>query len=312
MIKAVNLSKYYQNTPAIKDISFEAQKGEILGFLGPNGAGKTTTMRILTSYLSPTSGKAEIDGLDVSKHSLKVRQLIGYLPENTPLYEDMRVNEYLDFRGALKGLKGKDRSSRLNSVVERCALGDVKRRIIGQLSKGYHQRVALAEAILGDPKVLILDEPTVGLDPHQIRQVRNLIKELGGERTIILSTHILPEAEMICGRVIIINKGELVAVDTPDNLRNRLIGGFTIQLEVRGPADKIKEALSKVSGVNQVMVDKEGDLARFNVNAQSDHDIREELFKVIVAGGWSLRELKYEMASLEDIFVHITTQEKAE
>jgi len=207
-------------------------------------------------------------------------------------------------------LKGQLKHSHIARVIEQCGIGDVKKRIIGQLSKGYRQRVSLAEAIMGDAKVLILDEPTVGLDPHQIRQVRNLIKELGGERTIILSTHILPEAEMICGRVIIINKGKLVAVDTPDNLRNHLMSGVTIQLEVRGPANEVHKALAATPGVNRILRDDQADVARFMIDASKDRDIREDLFRAIVNGGWVLREMKYSALSLEDIFVHITTEEE--
>ncbi|MCX6356554.1 MAG: ATP-binding cassette domain-containing protein, partial [Candidatus Aureabacteria bacterium] len=243
MIDVQHLSKRYANTLAVDNISFHVNKGEILGFLGPNGAGKTTTMRILTCFMPPTSGAASVAGFDIFTRSLDVRRHIGYLPENVPLYPDMRVSEFLDYRACLKGVPRKTRKKQLDEVMEKTLIGDVRHRIIGQLSKGYRQRVGLAEALIHDPKILILDEPTIGLDPNQVRQVRQLIKSLGGEYTILLSTHILPEVEMLCGRVIIIDRGRIAAMDTPERLTQRVRGETRIALEVRGPSGEVRGAL---------------------------------------------------------------------
>ena len=253
-ISVRNLTKRYDNVTALADISFEVQTGEIVGFLGPNGAGKTTALRILTGMLSPTAGSVQIEGLDVAAHSLEIRRRIGYLPEHIALYPELRVQEYLSYRAAIKGVAAKERRARVAAAMERCVVTEVRRQLIGRLSKGYRQRVALADCLLGRPKILILDEPTVGLDPHQIRQTRELIRELGRTTTILLSTHILPEVEMICDRVTIIDKGRIVAVDTPDNLRRQLTGTQVVHVELRGASGAMEQALAQLKGVRDLEV----------------------------------------------------------
>lgn len=310
MIKVEHLTKSYASVLAVDDISFEVGEGEIVGLLGPNGAGKTTTMRILTCFMPATSGTASIAGYDVFTDSLNVRKQIGYLPENVPLYPEMRVNEYLLFRAKLKKVPYKERNSRIQECLERCVIREVEKQIIGTLSKGYRQRVGLADTLVHDPKILILDEPTIGLDPNQIRQIRQLIKDLGEKHTVLLSTHILPEVEMICGRVIIINKGKVVAMDTPSNLLARMKGGSIVHLEVTGKAERVKSALSAIAGVTKVLCSENGDVNNFVVEADQGRDIREDIFKCIVKNNWILYELRREKASLEDIFHQITTQEK--
>ncbi len=309
MIDARNLSKHYAVTRAVDNISFHVNKGEILGFLGPNGAGKTTTMRMLTCFMPPTSGTATVGGYDIFRRSLDVRRIIGYLPENVPLYPDMRVSEYLDYRARLKGVPRKGRARRLKDVMEKTQVADVGRRIIGQLSKGYRQRVGLAEALIHDPKVLILDEPTIGLDPNQVRQVRALIKQLGGEYTILLSTHILPEVEAICGRVIIIDHGRIVAMDTPENLIREIRGGSRLVVEVRGPGEEIRKAVAGIAGVRKVERRGNG-VSTLAVDVREEADVREEVARVITGRGWGLREMRKEKVTLEDIFVHITMHDQ--
>jgi len=309
MIDVRNISKCYADTLAVDDISFHVGKGEILGFLGPNGAGKTTTMRILTCFMPPTSGTATVAGFDIFKHSLEVRRAIGYMPENVPLYHDMRVHEFLDYRARLKGVPRKSRKKRVQDVMGKTGVADIQHRIIGQLSKGYRQRVGLAEALIHDPKVLILDEPTIGLDPNQVRQVRTLIRELGGEYTILLSTHILPEVEMTCGRVIIIDHGKIVAMDTPGNLTQHIREGSRLSLEVRGPGQEIQSAIEKIPGI--VSVNRRGNgVSTFSVEVEKGRDVREDIFKTVAGNRWVLREMKTEAVSLEDIFIHITTHEQ--
>jgi ABC-2 type transport system ATP-binding protein len=309
MIDARNLSKNYAVTRAVDNISFRVNKGEILGFLGPNGAGKTTTMRMLTCFMPPTSGTATVGGYDIFRRSLDVRRIIGYLPENVPLYPDMRVSEYLDYRARLKGVPRKGRARRLKDVMEKTQVADVGHRIIGQLSKGYRQRVGLAEALIHDPKVLILDEPTIGLDPNQVRQVRALIKQLGGEYTILLSTHILPEVEAICGRVIIIDHGRIVAMDTPENLIREIRGGSRLVVEVRGPGEEIRKAVAGIAGVRKVERRGNG-VSTLAVDVREEADVREEVARVITGRGWGLREMRKEKVTLEDIFVHITMHDQ--
>ena len=253
-ISVRNLTKRYDNVTALADISFEVKTGETVGFLGPNGAGKTTALRILTGMLSPTAGSVQIDGLDVVAHSLEIRRRIGYLPEHIALYPELRVQEYLSYRAAIKGVAAKERRARINAAMERCVVTEVRRQLIGRLSKGYRQRVALADCLLGRPKILILDEPTVGLDPHQIRQTRELIRELGRTTTILLSTHILPEVEMICDRVTIIDKGRIVAVDTPDNLRKQMTGTQVVHVELRGAAAAMEQAVAQLKSIQQLEV----------------------------------------------------------
>ena len=254
-IEVQHLTKRYDTTIALDRISFEVQPGEIMGFLGPNGAGKTTTLRILTGLLAPTDGAVRINGLDVETHSLQIRQQIGYLPENVSLYPELRVQEYLVYRAKIKGVPRKQRRERIAEVMDRCAVGEVQRKLIGRLSKGYRQRVALADCLIGRPSILILDEPTIGLDPHQIRQVRELIRSLGQTTTILLSTHILPEVEMACNRVTIIDKGKIVAVDSPDNLRRRLTGAQVVHVELRGEEQAIEEAVSTLKGIKGLQAD---------------------------------------------------------
>lgn len=312
MIQVEHLSKRYGDKLAVDDISFRVHEGEILGFLGPNGAGKSTTMRILTGFIPATSGTAKVAGYDVFTDSLNVRRQIGYLPENVPLYPEMRVNEYLLFRSQLKGVPRKERRTKIQEALEKCGVVEVQNQIIGTLSKGYRQRVGLTDAMLHDPKILILDEPTIGLDPNQIRQIRTLIKELGRKHTILLSTHILPEVEMICGRVIIINKGKLVAMDTPSNLTSRLRGVATVSLEAKGPFERIKSVLEGVSGVLNVKGENGAETHRFIVEVDKGGDAREEIFKTFVENQWVLLEMKKEAVTLEEVFHQITTMEAEE
>jgi len=310
-ISVHNLTKRYDNVTALADISFEVNAGEIMGFLGPNGAGKTTALRILTGMLAPTAGSVQIEGLDVTQRSLEVRRRIGYLPEHIALYPELRVQEYLSYRASIKGVAAKERRSRIGAAMEQCAITDVRRHLIGRLSKGYRQRVALADCLLGQPKILILDEPTVGLDPHQIRQTRELITALGRTTTILLSTHILPEVEMTCSRVTIIDKGRIVAVDTPDRLRQRQSGIQVVRIQVRGEPESIESALRQLPGVARVSPQGRTDgFASFDVEAHSGSDVREAIFRLAVEHQWALRELSQLQASLEDVFIHLTTQEQ--
>jgi gliding motility-associated transport system ATP-binding protein len=310
MIKVENLTKRYAGHTAIKDLSFEVEKGEIVGFLGPNGAGKTTTMRILASFLPPTAGRASIAGFDVFEQSLQARTHLGYMPENVPLYNDMRVTEYLDYRAALKGVPHRRVGERVGDVKELCGLKDVERKLIGTLSKGYRQRVGLADALLHEPDLLILDEPTIGLDPNQIRQVRELIKNLGKQHTILLSTHILPEVEMTCSRVIIIHRGKIEASDTPENLLRQIrqAGGVTVEAQV-GKDDGASE-LRKISGIRDVTTEEAGDWKTFTLRVESGVDIRTEVYQLATARRWTLRELSLRRATLEDVFVEITHQDE--
>jgi ABC-2 type transport system ATP-binding protein len=310
MIRVENLTKRYAGVTALADVSFEVQPGEIVGFLGPNGAGKTTTMRILTGFIPATSGRAEVAGFDVFENSLEVRRRVGYMPENNPLYVDMRVKEYLKFRAKLKGLSGARRKERIAQVVELCGVKDVYRRVIGQLSKGYRQRVGLADALLAEPDLLILDEPTIGLDPVQIRQVRQLIKDLGTQHTILLSTHILPEVEMTCNRVMIIHRGKILASDTPDNLKRTLHAGGLIIVEVGGPASEVQAHLGRVEGVDSVRAQIIDDhYVRVTVQPKTGADPREAIYHAVAGNGWTLRELSHARTTLEDIFVQITREE---
>jgi ABC-2 type transport system ATP-binding protein len=304
--------------PALSDVSFEIGRGEIVGLLGPNGAGKTTMMRILTCFIAPTAGTAVLNGCPVGEDTLGVRRSVGYLPEAVPLYPDMRVTEYLGYRAALRGIPRAQRQAAIAAAVEQCALGDRRRQIIGTLSRGYRQRVGLADAVLARPPILILDEPTVGLDPNQIRETRQLIRNLGRDTTILLSTHILPEVEAVASRVIILHHGRVIAAQTPAELRDRLSSRGRLLVEVR-PEDVARavEIFGRVPGVATVIPQPDGRLA---VNAQTDggstaapvSDLREALFAAAVSGGLVLRELRADAASLEEIFTHITTDESAE
>jgi ABC-2 type transport system ATP-binding protein len=313
MIEVDSLTKRYGRATAVDGISFKVEKGEILGFLGPNGAGKTTTMRILTCYLPPTEGKARVAGHDVFAEPMEVKKRVGYLPETPPLYPDMEVGEYLDFCAKIKGVASGDRKARVADAVEKCRVGDVRTKLIGKLSKGYRQRVGLAQAILHNPDVLILDEPTAGLDPKQIIETRELIRALAGSHTVVLSTHILPEVSMTCGRVVIINKGRVVAEDTPDNLMRRLQGAGTIRLEVRGDQ---AEALAAVRAVPGVLAAHprapHGEIAVLDVEAEAGKDVRAELASALVTRGYRLVGLQQVGMSLEEIFLHLTTADAEE
>ena len=277
-----------------------------MGFLGPNGAGKTTTMRILASFMPATSGRATIAGFDVFEQSLQARAHLGYMPENVPLYNDMRVTEYLDYRAALKGVPHRRVTERVGDVKELCGLKEVERKLIGVLSKGYRQRVGLADALLHEPDLLILDEPTIGLDPNQIRLVRELIKNLGKQHTILLSTHILPEVEMTCSRVIIIHKGRIEACDTPENLLGKIRQAGGVILEAKVGPDNGAEELRKISGVRDVIVDADGDWKIFSLRVESGVDVREEIFRLAIDRRWTVRELTQRRATLEDVFVELT------
>ncbi|HJO55257.1 MAG TPA: ATP-binding cassette domain-containing protein [Candidatus Scalindua sp.] len=309
MIKVKNLTKRYVNMNAVDDISFHVKENEIVGLLGPNGAGKTTTMRILTCFMPATAGTATVAGYNVFTDSLNVRQQIGYLPENVPLYLDMRAYEYLMFRAKLKNIPRRERRKKIEYCLEMTGITDVQKQIIGTLSKGYKQRVGLADTLIHDPKILILDEPTIGLDPNQIRQIRGVIKGLGQKHTVLLSTHILPEVEMVCDRIMIINKGKIVAMDTPSNLMKQLKTGSNLVLEIRGDGEKIKNSLSKVDAVQSVTYEKKDDANEFYIDGTGDKDIREDVFNCIVRDNYTLREMKKQTISLEEIFHQITTKE---
>ena len=294
-------------------MSFQVEKGEILGFLGPNGAGKTTTMRIITGYMPASDGTVKVDGFDVFDNPLEVRRRIGYLPENPPLYLEMTVTGYLRFVAKIKGVPKTNIGNEIDRVMERVSITDVKERIIAKLSKGYKQRVGIAQALLNDPPVLILDEPTIGLDPKQIHEVRQLVKDLAGQHTVVLSTHILPEVEQTCHRVIIIDRGKIVAVDTPQNLRLQLQGGERISIEVQGPRSEILAALKRMPGVVDIQQVAESDgRTRFQVEGELRRDIRSDLARTIVQNGWGLYELQSTTMSLEDIFLKLTTAEESE
>jgi ABC-2 type transport system ATP-binding protein len=317
MITVNGLTKRYARNLAVDNISFEVEKGQIVGFLGPNGAGKTTTMRVLTCFLPPTDGTAKVAGYDVLEQPLEVKKRIGYLPESPPVYPDMEVGEYLMFVGALKGLSGAELTRRVNEVAERCSVADVRNKLIGKLSKGYRQRVGLAQAIVHLPDVLILDEPTAGLDPKQINETRELIHSLAGEHTIILSTHILPEVEQTCEQVIIINKGRLVATDSVENLRNRAHGAGAVIVSIAGrdatPLDAaaVRGRLEQVAGVSRVLAvgGQDGQL-NFEVENTKDHFVRGDLARAVVEAGWNLNELKSAAMSLEEVFLELTGAEK--
>jgi ABC-2 type transport system ATP-binding protein len=318
MITVKNLTKRYARTVAVDHISFEVQKGQIVGFLGPNGAGKTTTMRILTCFLPPSEGSANVAGFDVLEQPMEVKKRIGYLPETPPLYPEMEVGEYLTFVGNLKGMRGPSLAVRVGEVCERCAVADVRKKLIGKLSKGYRQRVGLAQAIIHNPEVLILDEPTAGLDPKQIIETRDLIHSLAGDHTIILSTHILPEVEHICQQVIIINKGKVVATDSVQNLQDRARGAESVVLEIEGRDgaldDKIiQQRLEMVSGVSRVLFKElRGNRSLFEVESLKDRFIRGDLARAVVEAGWNLNELRPSAMSLEEVFLQLTGAEKIE
>lgn len=317
MIEVRNLTKRYGKARGIEDLTFTVDKGEILGFLGPNGAGKTTTMRIITGYLAATSGTVKVDGFDVFEDAMETRRKIGYLPENPPLYREMTVSSYLRFVSEIKGIASSKRKTAIDKAVEAAGLETVYSRVISNLSRGYRQRVGLAQALVGDPEVLILDEPTVGLDPRQIIEIRKLVHSLGEKHTIVLSSHILPEVSMICNRVVIINNGILVASDTPSGLSRRLAGSACIEARVRGPGNEVVRVVRELSGVSSVSfktpgpTGQDGEVALF-IETDDSLDVREAFFFAMAACGWPIVQLKTQDMSLEDVFLKLTTEERWE
>ena len=310
MIQASELTHYYGPSPAIVDVNFGVKRGEILGFLGPNGAGKTTTMRIITGFMPPTEGKVTLADYDVVEQSLEVRRRIGYLPETVPLHTEMPVTSYLKYMGTLRGMNGRRIKQRIGDVIEQCRLQDYHKTIIGKLSKGFRQRVGIAQAILHEPEVLVLDEPTIGIDPIQVVETRRLIQDLGREQTVVLSSHILPEVNAICQRVLIIHEGQIVAEDTPQNLAQRLQGVDQLEVEVRGPAREVQAALARVNGVTEVTYRSLQGRNIFTVQVQRGRDLRDEISRVVVSNDWSLLSMHRVDMSLEDIFLRLTTQEE--
>lgn len=309
MIRIKNLTKKFGELKAVDDVTFDVHTGDILGFLGPNGAGKTTTVRIVTCYMFPTSGEVEVDGLSVFEHSLEIRRKIGYLPENAPLYSEMDVLDYIRFVMSVREV-AKDRwNQRTKEIVDICGLGPVIHRNIGELSKGFRQRVGLAQAMVHDPEVLILDEPTSGLDPNQIAEIRSLIKELGKEKTVILCTHILPEVETTCGRVLIINEGKIVADGSPTELQSSFRGKEQIYLELKAPVEDVEIKLTNLENVEKVerLKTNGDDLKKFSIECSKGVDLREKLFRLAVENNWVLLEMRQKQASLEDVFRQLTT-----
>ncbi len=313
MIELEHISKYYGDFPAVTDISFRVEQGEILGFLGPNGAGKSTTMKVITGFHPPTEGTATVAGYDIVNESLEARRHIGYLPETVPLYTDMDVRDYLAFMGKIRGMTSEYIRRRIGEVVEICRLEEYRDTHIGKLSKGFRQRVGIAQAILHEPDVLVLDEPTIGIDPIQVVETRQLIKNLGGEHTLIISTHILPEVSMICERVIIIHEGQIVAVDKPENLASRLRGIERIEVDAKGPSREIATALETISGVESVQhrYSQADGFSTFLVSAEPQAEPRAQIAAAVVTGGWELLRLQSVGMSLEEIFLRVTTEEPA-
>ena len=314
MIEVQNLTKRYGQFTAVDDVSFRVERGEILGFLGPNGAGKTTTMRVLTGYMPATEGKATVAGYDVFSQPIEAKRRTGYLPETPPLYPDMTVREYLTFVARLKiGTLGKtERRARVESVMKKTHTDDMANRACGKLSKGYKQRVGLAQALIHEPEVLILDEPTAGLDPKQIMETRGLIRSLAGDHTIVLSTHILPEVAQTCQRVVIINKGRVVAIDTPDNLTHQLKGSAALYVQVEGSSSAL-DTLHAIAGVRSVAVsDQHPEFTGYEIESEPQRDVRRDVARAMVNGGWGLIELRPMRMSLEEIFLQLTTEEQPE
>jgi ABC-2 type transport system ATP-binding protein len=313
VIEVQNLTKRYGRVTAVDDVTFRVERGEILGFLGPNGAGKTTTMRVLTGYMPPSEGKAVVAGFDVFQHPIEAKRRTGYLPETPPLYPEMTVREYLTFIAKIRGVPSAERRAKVNAVMERTRADEMAERHCGKLSKGYRQRVGLAQAILHNPDVLILDEPTAGLDPKQIIETRELIKSLAGDHTIILSTHILPEVSQTCQRVLIINRGRVVAEDTPDNLTRRLSGSETIYVQVDAGGADVIGALTLIPGVTKVEITPARDgLTACEIESESGRDIRRDIAHTVVTRGWGLMEMRPLRMSLEEIFLSLTTEERVE
>ncbi len=312
MIEVKQLTKRYGDKVAVKDLSFTAAKGEILGFLGPNGAGKTSTMRVITGFIPPTSGTVKVDGLDVVENVLETRRRIGYLPEYSPLYPEMTVADFLDFMAEMKEIEPGKKQKEIDRVVEQLELGPVFNRLTGNCSLGYRHRIGLAHALLGDPEILILDEPTSGLDPRQRIEIRDLIRGLSGRRTVILSSHVLPEVQQTCERVVIINNGELVAVDTPTGLATRMKGVATLSVTVRGSANKAQKAIKQIPGVLEIDIEadkREKNINRLTVSASPDKDLRELIFRALASSDVAVLELSAQDASLEDVFLQLTTED---
>ena len=313
MIQVENLTKAFGPKVAVDDVSFSVQRGEILGFLGPNGAGKSTTMKIITGFMPPTDGNVTIAGYDIVTESLEARKHIGYLPETVPLYTDMTIKDYLEYMGRLRGMSRDYINQRISEVIDICNLGDYNSTIISKLSKGFRQRVGIAQAILHEPDVLVLDEPTIGIDPIQVVETRQLIKNLGGEHTLIVSTHILPEVSQICERVIIIHEGQIIAEDTPENLAQRLVGSERVDLDVKGPQQDVLVALQQVEGVREAvrLEGQPGSVPRYRVQSELGIEIRAELASTIINSGWGLLRLDGVIMSLEEIFLRLTTEDES-
>ena len=312
MIEVNGVSKMFGAFPAISDISFRVEPGEILGFLGPNGAGKSTTMKIITGFMPPTDGNVTIAGYDIVTESLEARKHIGYLPETVPLYTDMTIKDYLEYMGRLRGMSRDYINQRISEVIDICNLGDYNSTIISKLSKGFRQRVGIAQAILHEPDVLVLDEPTIGIDPIQVVETRQLIKNLGGEHTLIVSTHILPEVSQICERVIIIHEGQIIAEDTPENLAQRLVGSERVDLDVKGPQQDVLVAFQQVGGVREAvrLEGPPGSVPRYRVQSELGIEIRADLASTVINSGWELLRLDGVIMSLEEIFLRLTTEDE--
>tara|TARA_B100000700_G_C15055008_1_gene862318 strand:- start:4133 stop:5071 length:939 start_codon:yes stop_codon:yes gene_type:complete len=312
LIELNNITKYYGNFPAVTDISFKIDKGEIVGLLGPNGAGKSTTMKMITGYIPPTSGELSIDNYDIVQQSIEARKKIGYLPETVPLYTDMTVYSYIEFMGKLRGISSKTIKNKVNNVIEICKLGDYRSSLISKLSKGYRQRVGIAQAIIHEPEVLILDEPTIGIDPNQVVETRQLIKNLSGEHTLVLSSHILPEVSTICERVLIINEGEIAASDTIENLSSLVSGTSKIEIDIIGSPQSVQNEIEKIDGVKAIdlwVKKSANEFTTFSIETDISKDIRSEISKTIIKNDWELLRLESIGMSLEDIFLKITTTE---
>ena len=310
MIQATGLTHYYGPQPAIEDVNFGVKKGEILGFLGPNGAGKTTTMRILTGFMPPTEGKVTLSGFDVVEQSLEARRRVGYLPETVPLHTEMTVTSYLKYMGSLRGMRSKRTNQRIGEAIDLCRLGDYRKTIIGKLSKGFRQRVGIAQAILHEPEVLVMDEPTIGIDPIQVVETRRLIQDLGKEQTVVLSSHILPEVSMLCERVMIIHQGKIVAEDTPTNLAERLQGVERLQVEIGGPASEVLPVLRNIEGVIEANHRAQQGRDVYSIRVREGKDLRDDISRAVISNGWSLLSMQMMGMSLEEIFLRLTTEEE--
>ncbi len=312
MIRVKNLVKFYGDFPALKGISFTVKKGEILGFLGPNAAGKTTTMRIITGYLTPTEGEVKVCNYDIFQNPLEVKKRIGYLPENPPLYGEMTVKSFLSFVAEIKGVPKEVRKRRIEEVMEKTGISSVSHRLISHISRGYQQRTGLASALINDPEVLILDEPTLGLDPKQIREIRELIRNLKGERTVFLSSHILPEVEAVCDRVVIIDQGEIKAEDTPEGLSRRVTKSLRFHLKLKKASENLIKELENLAGIKGVSATKRGEIVELKIDTTPDKDMREDIYHTVVNGKAVILEFRPVEMSLEDIFLRLTTREEEE